>query len=305
MTRPNVGKYIKEYLDCNPEIEIKMEQGAEDKIQTVEMQLYPSERMLSGMLSKVITGVNLEGSRAVTPPPERIEEKMMELIKEKLMNEEGDNSTPPPLFKSEEAQTDHQAKAATDTDGSTSPPASVTPPPPAGPPTPRTPAAASAMQEFIEELKELAAWSNVEGIWKSKEERRDKREQCALKFWKKLLLNIHCENFTDLPGELEGTPSGALQFYVLQCQEYLKTKRLDWSRHMMRKGLMIHIERLVEAERMNGVVKDTAKSAFIHSFRCERQLKTIKKMDREMEELRNYRQRSARNKNSAATTRAL
>ena len=49
---------------------------------------------------------------------------------------------------------------------------------------------------------------------------------------------------------------------------------------------MIHIERLVEAEMMSGVVKDTAKSTFIHSLRCERQLKTIKKMERVTEELR-------------------
>ena len=144
------------------------------------------------------------------------------------------------------------------------------------------------MQEFINELKELAAWSNVEGVYKSKEERRDKKEQCLLKFWKKLLLNIHCETLTDLEGELEGTPSGALQFYVLQCQEYLKTKRLDWPRHMMRKGMMIHVDRLVEAERMNNVVKDTRvfNSTFVHSLRCEKQLNTIKKMERVTEELR-------------------
>ena len=101
MSRTNVGKYIKEYLERNPEVDIKMEQVTNDKIHTVEMQLYPSERMLSGMLDKVITGVNLEGSIAVTPPPERMEAdlKIIDQIKGKLMNEEGGNSTPPALFR--------------------------------------------------------------------------------------------------------------------------------------------------------------------------------------------------------------
>ena len=299
MSRQNVGKLIREYLEGNPDVEIMRvaTEGTKDKIQTVEMEIYPSERMLTGMLNQVITGVSLEGSRAVTPPPERREAdlkkmeadlKIMEQIKGKLMNEEGGNATPPPLFKSEEAQTDIQARTATETDGSSSPPVCVTPPPPTGPPQPRTPAAASTMQEFIDELKELAAWSNVEGVYKSKEERRDKKEQLVLKFWKKLLLNIHCEAFANLAGEPEGTPSGALQFYVLQCQEYLKTKRLDWPRHMMRKGMMIHVDRLVEAERMNNVVKDTRvfNGTFVHSLRCEKYLNTIKKMERVTEELR-------------------
>ena len=328
MSRQNVGKLIREYLEGNPDVEIMRvaTEGTKDKIQTVEMEIYPSERMLTGMLNQVITGVSLEGSRAVTPPPERREAdlkkmeadlKIMEKIKGKqeaelkanrieieanriemeadlkqikgkVTNEEGGNATPPPLFKSEEAQTDIQARTATESDGSSSPPVCVTPPPPTGPPQPRTPAAASTMEEFINELKELAAWSNVEGVYKSKEERRDKKEQLVLKFWKKLLLNIHCEAFANLAGEPEGTPSGALQFYVLQCQEYLKTKRLDWPRHMMRRGMMVHVDRLVEAERMNNVVKDTRvfDGTFIHSQRCEKYLNTIKKMERATEELR-------------------
>jgi hypothetical protein len=144
------------------------------------------------------------------------------------------------------------------------------------------------MEEFINELKELAAWSNVEGVYKGKEERRDKKEQLVQKFWKKLLLHIHCEAFANLAGEPEGTPSGALQYYVLQCQEYLKTKRLDWPRHMMRRGMMVHVDRLVEAERMNNVVKDTRvfNGTFVHSLRCEKYLNTIKKMERATEELR-------------------
>ena len=58
MARTNVGRYIQEYLDSNPEIEIKIEPGSEGQIQTVEMELYPSEKMLSGMLSRAITGVS-------------------------------------------------------------------------------------------------------------------------------------------------------------------------------------------------------------------------------------------------------
>jgi len=293
MSRIDVGQYIQRYLDSNPELEIKIEPGNEGQVQTIELELHPSERMLSGLLTRAITGVNSEGSRAVTPPPER------EGAKERLMKRGVDSAAPPPLFRHEDAQADRQAKTAEDTDVSTPPPVFVTPPPPAGPPTPpappapRTPAAASETQEFIEELKEIAArYSSKEGIWRSREERRDQKEQCALKFWKKLLKNIHSENFTDLPGDIEGTPSGALQFYILQCQEYLKNDRVDWSRIAMKKGLNIHIERLLEAEMMNGVIKERnqerdelTKCAFVHSFRCERYLKALRKMEQELEEM--------------------
>ena len=66
-----MGKLIREYLEGNPDVEIMRvaTEGTKDEIQTVEMEIYPSERMLTGMLNQVITGVSLEGSRAVTPPP--------------------------------------------------------------------------------------------------------------------------------------------------------------------------------------------------------------------------------------------
>jgi hypothetical protein len=276
MARVDVGHYIKRYLDTNPDLEINIAAGDEGQVQTIELELHPSEKMLSGLLTQAITGVN---SRAVTPPPER------EGAKEQMMKQGADSAAPPPLFRhspNETAPADRYARTAEDTD--------VTPPPPAGPPTPpappRTPAAASGTQEFIEELKEIAAG------YSSREERRELKEQCSLKFWKKLLKNKHTESFTDLKGDYEGTPSGALQYYILQCQEYLKTDREDWSRISMKKGLLIHVERLLESELMNGVIKERnqerdelTKCVFVHSFLCERYMKALKKMEKELEEM--------------------
>ena len=133
------------------------------------------------------------------------------------------------------------------------------------------------------------------------------KEQSSLSYWKKLLKNKNTEGFTDLIEEdYEGTPAGALQYYAQQCQEYLKTDREDWSKVSMKKGLMIHVERLLEAEYKDATLNkvfdkffevdsmlkerdqewnELKKCIFVHSFRCERYKTALEKQEKDLEEM--------------------
>ena len=256
----------------------------EGEIQSIEIEIQPSEKLLSGLLTRAVTGVN---SRAVTPPLERGKEKTRKKMKDEKQGANG--SAPPPLFRrlpGEQIPAEAPARPLT--------------------PPPRSPAAASGTQMFIEELRKIG--SNIE---LHREERREMKEKSSLSYWKQLLKNKNNEDFTDIGEEdYEGTPTGAIQFYARQVQEYLKTEREDWTKLSMKKGLMIHVERFLEAEhknatlhkayddlndrmdRVDNVLKECAqernelkKCVFVHSFRCERYKEALEKQGKELEEL--------------------
>ena len=58
MSRVDVGHYIERYLDNNPDLEISISEGDEGQVQAIEIEINPSEKMLSGLLTRAITGVN-------------------------------------------------------------------------------------------------------------------------------------------------------------------------------------------------------------------------------------------------------
>ena len=159
-SRTNVNRCIENYLRKNHDMEVSISDCEAEVI-----EITPSAKMLSGLLTRAVTGVN---SRAVTPPLEVAKEKAKEKTKKRAKNEKPGavGSAPPPLFRRlSEGQTPAETLAKSDTD--------LPIPPPVRPVTPpsTTPGAASATKKFIWELRKIGRDLEL-----TREERREMKE---------------------------------------------------------------------------------------------------------------------------------
>ena len=124
-------------------------------------------------------------------------------------------------------------------------PRSVTPPPKSPPKVPETPGAASTPVEiFVQELIQLRGSTQM-----TRRERRIKKMELVDGFYEQLLNSRDVTDFIRRrKGEPDGTPIDGMKYFIQKTQEFLKDFGSIGITETMRRGLEVHVERVMDEE---------------------------------------------------------